>query len=179
MAVRRFLGVCLFVFVAPPVGARPEFPGIVQETLAPSSSETCPPPCALCHTSIAPDGNNAEQPFALNLQKFKEVLDLPVTEATLPEFLAHLETDPCPRTQDPSCSTTPCGVCNADGTGAPDIAELRKNENPNDSSEIICPKYGCNARVAPPARRSRSLDGALLIVALAGAGILARRRAVR
>jgi len=103
-------------------------------------------------------------------------LALPVTEETLPDFLAHMETDPCPRPQDPSCSTTPCGECDADGKGEPDIAELRKDENPNDASRIVCPKYGCDARVAPPPRRKRSLDGAALLVALAGAGTLARRR---
>jgi hypothetical protein len=175
MAVRRLLGVCVFVFVATPVGARPEFPGIVQETLARLSPEVCPPPCVLCHTSSAPNKENVEQPFAVNLQKFKQPLDLPVTEETLPDFLDHMETDPCPNTGDPACSTTPCGVCNADGTGEADIAELRKNENPNNSGNIVCPKYGCGARVASPPL-GRSLDGAALLVALAGAGVLARRR---
>jgi hypothetical protein len=166
----------MVVLVATPVGARPEFPGVVQETLGESSPETCPPPCAVCHTSVAPDRDNAEQPFAVSLQRFMEPLGIPrVTAETLPELLDHMEKDPCPRPQDPSCSITPCGVCDADGNGESDIAELRKDENPNNSTDIVCLKYGCGARVASPPR-GRSLDGTLLLVAFAAAGILARRR---
>jgi hypothetical protein len=162
------------VLLSRPVHAIPEFPGVVAETL-----DVCPPPCSLCHTGGTPSKDNVLTPFGLNVNKTFSEFTIPRTEENLPGVLASLETE-CENKDDIACQTTPCGPCNADGTGAPDIAELRAGQNPNNSGVLACPKYGCGARVAP-ARESRSLDGTFVLAVVGAAEALRRgfRRVAR
>jgi MYXO-CTERM domain-containing protein len=170
------LGVALVVAAFPStVSARPEFPGVVQETLG----LDCAPPCTVCHTSPAPDGTNAEQPFANNVLVWAATLMTPlITEENLPTILNALATQACANVDDPGCGlmgdvcTLPC---DANANGATDIADLEGAIDPNPGAkELACPKYGCGARIAPE-RPSRPLDGAATLVALGAAFVFARR----
>ena len=156
--------------------ALPEFPGIVQETLG----LTCVPPCTICHLMPTPQlGDSADQRFAANVRAMAG--NEGPNEQNLASILTRLETLPCPNMADPSCSSGTCTQCNADGVGEPDIAELKANENPNNSSTLPCVEYGCFARVAP-APPKRSLDGTAVLAALGTALVLVgrwRRRSSR
>ena len=174
--------VCGALVAASPALARPTFPGVVQTTFAKKSevseeaSSICPPPCMLCHTGT-PSQDNPETPFALNLIAAANALGVPKDDEHLPEILHHLETESCLRRADPSCATDPCDLCNGDGSGKPDIAELRDNQNPNDSSVLACPMYGCCASAALAGHLRRSHDGAAVLVAFAGVlAFVVRRR---
>jgi hypothetical protein len=159
--------------VSAPAHARPPFPGIVQETL----DLSCAPPCTLCHTSPSPVADNATQPFVTNLYYTRDAHSAehhPISESTLPNLLRLLETSPCAKMDDFACTTTPCGPCNADGTGEPDIAELRAGDNPNNSDELHCPKYGCGAHIAP-LRPGRPVDGSVALVTLGAVAVFVRR----
>jgi hypothetical protein len=90
------------------------------------------------------------------------------------DILATLEAVPCPSTEDPACATTPCTPCDADGDGTPDVTALRSSKNPNDGSALVCPKYGCGARIAPE-RPGRSLDGTAVLVAFGALVLVAKR----
>ena len=144
--VRVAFGLIVFgaLVAARQARARPTFPEVVQTTLSKKSevseeaSDICPPPCSLCHTGT-PTQDNPETRFALNLIEVANALGVPKTDEQLPELLHRLETDPCRREADPSCATDPCDLCDGDGDGKPDIAELRDNQNPNDSSLLACP----------------------------------------
>jgi MYXO-CTERM domain-containing protein len=162
------------VFLSRSVHAKPEFPGVVANEF-----DVCAPPCSLCHTGGTPSEDNVLTPFGLNVNKTFSEFTIPKTEENLRVVLASIETE-CENDDDIACQTTPCGPCNADGTGAPDIAELRKDQNPNNSGMLACPEYGCGARVAP-ARESRSLDGAFALAVVGAAEALRRgfRRVAR
>jgi MYXO-CTERM domain-containing protein len=154
-----------------PADARPLFPGILIDELG----LTCTPQCSLCHTSPSPGTENAEQWFALNL---KAVVSGPVTVENLPGALKALENEPCRRDDDPGCMPDAMGnctaVCDADGTGEPDIKELRVNTNPNNSDVMHCPQYGCGAHVAP-VNPKRPIDGTAALAALGAVAVLVRR----
>jgi hypothetical protein len=160
----------VLLLVSSPARALPPFPGIVQETL----DLACAPQCTLCHTSASPNLDNATQPFGLNVQSIMGS----VTEAQLPAVLKALETQPCLRPEDPACANVVapamCGVCNGDGEGAGDIDEIRADLNPNNASDLACPRYGCGAHIAP-LRATRSLDGTAALLALGVAAALVRR----
>lgn len=156
------------VFLSTSAHGKPEFPGVVAEKL-----EVCAPQCSLCHTGGTPTKDNVLTPFGINVVKTANKLAIDKTEETLPVILAALEAGPCAKTDDIACQTDPCGPCNADRTGDPDIAELRADQNPNNSGVLACPEYGCGARVAP-ARESRSLDGAFVLAVLGAAEALRR-----
>lgn len=157
--------------------ARPEFPGIVQTTLKPDLE--CAPTCTICHTSPNPvDSTTATQLFVTNLS----LAGPGISEETLPEMLIALELNVCNNPEDRSCMGGVCTKpCDADGDGMGDIEELRNGRNPNNSSTMPCPEYGCFARVAPaPSKRSR--DGTAVLAALGAALVLAgrwRRRSTR
>jgi hypothetical protein len=158
---------------AGPAAALPEFPGIVFDTLKLS----CVPPCTICHLMPVPEpGASAEQPFADNLRAMAETEGPGVqpNEQNLAGILTKLRTQPCPNTMDRSCASMPCGPCNADGQGEPDILEIEGNQNPNNSSALPCVEYGCFARVAPKPPR-RTLDGTAALAALGVAIVLAGR----
>jgi MYXO-CTERM domain-containing protein len=164
--------VCALVFVVSTASARPEYAAAVGTEL-----DICTPPCTLCHAGT-PNRDNPVQPFVLNLIELARVYKTGgVNDSTLPRLLELMETESCERKQDPSCATDPCGVCNGDGSGEPDVEELRNSENPNDSGSFVCPEYGCGASVAP-AREPRSHEGAFGFVALAwiAAFFVQRRR---
>lgn len=159
-----------------PAWAKPDFPGIVFDTL----EVDCVPPCLICHTTPQPtDGLTATQPFVINVVAASGG---GVTEATLGKALLTLKTQTCPNTDDLSCTGGMCtGPCDADGDGMPDIQELENARNPNNSSTLPCPQYGCFARVAPTPPR-RTLDGTAALAALGVAVVLAgrwRRRSTR
>ncbi|HEX6764775.1 MAG TPA: hypothetical protein VF103_04840 [Polyangiaceae bacterium] len=158
--------------VSTPAYAKPPFPGIVKEKL----DLGCAPPCTLCHTSPSPNASNAEQPFVNDLYAWAKVPepDLVISESTLPGLLKQLETGECPPDAASACTTTPCGPCDADGTGGPDITELRAGDNPNNSDELHCPKYGCGAHIAP-LRPTRPIDGSAALATLGTVAVLVRR----
>jgi hypothetical protein len=159
--------------ISTPAHARPTFPGIVQETL----DLGCAPPCTLCHTSSSPVADNATQPFVTNLYFTRDAHTTehhPITESTLPDLLKLLEMPPCAKMDDFACSTMPCGPCNADGQGEPDIAELRAGDNPNNAGELPCPKYGCGAHIAP-FRSERPVDGSVALLMLGAVAVFVRR----
>ncbi|HEX6277130.1 MAG TPA: hypothetical protein VFZ53_29015 [Polyangiaceae bacterium] len=160
------------ICVASTARARPEFAAAVGTDLG-----ICTPPCTLCHTGT-PNKDNVERPFVLNLIDFADRFDLPgVRVSTIPKLLELMETVPCGRAEDPACATDPCDFCNSDGSRAPDVAELREQQDPNSSGSFVCPEYGCGARVAP-VRDERLHDAALAGIALAlAAAMVARRRA--
>lgn len=168
------LALVALVGVSAPALARPPFPGIVQDTL----DLTCAPPCQLCHTSPSPNGSNADQPFVNNLILLGQAQapQVAVSESTLPALLKQLETAPCQNPRDPACAgMMPCtAVCNADGSGDPDITELRAGDNPNNTDILHCPRYGCGAHVAPTSRK-RPIDGSSLLVAFGAVAVLVRR----
>jgi MYXO-CTERM domain-containing protein len=172
----RALGMALVVAAFPSTAsARPEFPGVVQETLG----LDCAPPCTVCHTSPAPDGTNANQPFATNVQLWGAALNTPLlSEDNLPNVLNAQATQPCANEGDLGCA--PMGgvctlPCDANANGATDIADLEAAIDPNPGAkELACPKYGCGARIAPE-RPSRPIDGAATLVALGAAFVFARR----
>jgi hypothetical protein len=173
--VRRLGGFlfCAVVFVAGRASARPEYAASVGAEL-----DICTPPCTLCHSGT-PNQDNPEKPFVLNLIEFASRFALPgVSDSTMPRLLELMETEPCVRAADPSCATNPCLLCNGDGTGKPDVEELRKGSDPNSSGSFACPEYGCGARVAP-VREERLHDGALgsFVLAVAAAMVARRRRA--
>ena len=173
--------------VSSPALARPEFPGIVfDELIRTSNSEkaapNCTPTCSLCHTSPSPDSGNASQPIANGLLSFPRST-MPgggtypdvITVDNLPLFLDALENQQCPVTAE-ACAMDPtmCGPCNSDGEGAADIAELRRDQDPNGPGALACPKYGCGARIAPE-RSNRPLDGTAALAALSAAIVFVRR----
>ena len=151
--------------------ARPEFPGIVQTTLKPDL--LCPPTCTICHTTPNPvDETTATQLFVNNLSLAGPA---GITEESLPDVLLALEQQVCTNPEDRSCPGGMCTKpCDADGDGMGDVEEIRNGRNPNNSTTMPCPEYGCFARVAPtPAKRS--LDGTAVLAALGAALVLAGR----
>lgn len=150
--------------------AYPEFPEIVDETLG----LTCVPPCTICHLMPTPQlGDSAAQPFADNVRAAAPMGG--PTIANLAAILGRLNMAPCPNATDKSCSNGMCsGVCNADGSGAGDIAELQANQNPNNAGTLPCVEYGCGARIAPE-RGTRPIDGTAALFALGAALVLVRR----
>ncbi|HEX6276867.1 MAG TPA: hypothetical protein VFZ53_27695 [Polyangiaceae bacterium] len=166
-------GLALAAFPAP-ASARPEFPGVVQETLA----LDCAPPCTVCHTSAAPEGINAEQPFVVNLQAWVPTLETRAfNEDTLPTLLTLNRDEICRNESDLGCvadgmCTRPC---DANGNNVSDIEDLIAQTDPNPGAKLLaCPKYGCGAHLAPE-RPLRPIDGAASLLALGAACLLVRR----
>jgi hypothetical protein len=154
--------------------AKSEFPGIVTDTL----KLGCVPTCLICHTTPSPvDESTATQPFANSLYAARDARGGgQINEETLGALLLSLKSPAvCPNTADPSCAGGMCTKpCDADGDGMDDIQELEKARNPNNSSTLACPEYGCFARVAPK-NPSRPVNGTALLVALGVVGMLVRR----
>jgi hypothetical protein len=140
--------ICL---IATSARAHPEYPGEVQT----ATGAECPPPCVVCHQ--LPTGGKNWNPFGLRVFPYS------AAQRPWPQILAEL------RKVD----------IDSDLDGRLDIFELEHGTNPfqtgNDS--IVCPRYGCGARVAPslpsrPLLRISLLGGVVL-------ALLARRRRQR
>ena len=134
--------------------ASPEFPGEIQGLLG----MDCPPSCGICH--IDPDGGGDLTIFGGRM-KITGGLVAGDTSTVWPA-LATIE------------MARP--IIDSDGDGLGDIVELRANLNPmingnEKPDEIVCPKYGCGARVAT----QKPLDGSALLFAVAVAGYLGLR----
>jgi hypothetical protein len=173
--VRGVVAGLALVVLPVPAAAKPEFPGIVQETLA----LDCAPPCTICHSSAAPEGINADQPFVVNLQTWLSTLgDRLFDEATLPTLLELNRDEVCLNMSDAGCVAdggTCTRPCDANANGKSDIDDLIAAIDPNPGAkELACPKYGCGARIAPE-RPRRPVDGAASLVALGAACLLVRR----
>jgi hypothetical protein len=181
----------IFLTVSSPALARPDFPGIIVDELNRTEGPdkpgiTCTPTCSLCHTSPSPDSGNAATKMANTLLLFRGQVRPPFDDPndkypddieveTLPVFLDALENDPCPNMSDAACvDPMMCLACNSDGEGAADIAELRRDQDPNGPGALACPKYGCGARIAPE-RSNRPLDGTAALAALSAAIVFVRR----
>jgi hypothetical protein len=171
---RAVVGAFALVAIPGPAAARPEFPGVVQDTLA----LDCAPPCTICHSGAVPEGLNADQPFVLNLQAWQATLDPPVfTEDTLPTLLALDRDQVCVNEVDRGCvadgmCTRPC---DANANDKSDIEDLIAAIDPNPGAKVLaCPKYGCGAHLAPE-RPLRPIDGAASLVALGAVCLLVRR----
>ena len=165
-------GALALLFAATNAGARPEYPGAVQDAFEPPLA--CPPPCTLCHTSPAGGEVNATQPFAVNLSGVLGGLSVP----TMKQSIAGLRTLPCRRMSDPACAPDPmaCRPCDADGDGTIDVEELENDTNPNPNGpDLRCPHYGCGASRIAPARPSRPIDGTAALAALGTLVVLAGR----
>jgi hypothetical protein len=178
----------LLLAVATPARAFPEAPGIIVDELSrtagPGKDATgCTPTCSMCHTSPSPDRSNAGTLMATNLLAFRMkerpgggTYPTSIERTNFATFIQALENDPCKNPDDIACSMDPmnCGFCDGDADGTPDIAELRKDQDPNGSGKLACPQYGCGAHIAPE-RRSRPLDGTAVLAALSAAVVLVRR----
>lgn len=162
--------------------ASPSFPGAIIEHLSETGdSPACPPTCLLCHTS--PSGGKAtvrDSGFTQNLRDQSSVAynargkkpPLPLTagdDSTVGPALDALEKL--------DCYSAMGAVCDSDGDGVPDVAELRAGTNPDGLGGLVdCPLYGCGAKasIAPSPRAPHELDGALLFAAV-GIIVVARR----
>jgi len=160
--------------------ASPTFPGaIIDHLTATGASPACPPTCLLCHTSAAGGVVTVrDMGFTQNLRDQSSVA-----------YNMRGKTPPRPLTQrDDStvgpaldalekldCASMPGAVCDSDGDGVPDVAELRAGTNPDGPGGLVdCPQYGCGAKIAPSPRAPREVDGALLFAAV-GLLVVARR----
>ena len=127
----RALVAITFLTAASSAWARPEFPGVIQETL-----EGCPPPCTICHTSASPNGNNVGQPFYNNL--FELAKPGGITEANLPSLLALEASSNCVNEMDAGCIADGGCMrpCDANNNGKSDIEDLEAEIDPNPGAEI-------------------------------------------
>jgi MYXO-CTERM domain-containing protein len=149
----RFLAVlwALAVYLVVASGrARLEYPGEVQAV----TGTDCPPPCVTCH--VLPEGGPNWNDFG------RRVISKGPGERSWPAILAALK--------NPDVDT--------DGDGRLDISEVERGTNParidSPNDVVICPLYGCGARIAPGAP-SRPL-AAIAILAGVALALLARRR---
>lgn len=186
------LGSVLFATsVAVPAWARQVYPGFIQKELR----MQCAPSCLLCHTCMEgglgcmkpsdmtdaglPDlgGNRGQGEFFANLLHVNYGSDgkphWPADETMLRAYLTSLEKKPC------SANTT--SPCDSDGDLTLDVAELRRDSDPDvpDKAGDACylPKYGCGANVAPLPSAAETSARAAGVLALFGCAlVLARRR---
>lgn len=130
--------------------ARTEYAEAVQAV----TGTDCPPPCVTCH--ILPEGGPNWNDFG------RRVISQGPGEQPWPAILAALK--------NPDVDT--------DGDGRLDITEVERGTNParvdSPNDVVICPLYGCGARIAPSAP-SGPLAAILLLAGVALA-LLARRR---
>src|SRR5690349_7929366 len=108
--------------VAVPGQARPEYPGEVQAV----TGTECPPSCLVCHKLI--EGGKNWNAFGLRVFPYSS------NQRPWPEIFAALK--------NPDVDT--------DGDGRLDISELEAGTNPAQAGNdvIVCPKYGCGARIS-------------------------------
>jgi hypothetical protein len=154
------------------------FPGVIVDTYGiKTGGLLCPPPCVICHTTPAGGLDTANMPFAINLQKITggDHRD----PALLPGFLETMEHDPCWNTEDPGCKAGAdgncTGVCDANGNGKGDIAELKTGRNPNNGNKLFCVTYGCGGARVAPKLEGRGVDGTFALAMLGVLVGLARR----
>jgi hypothetical protein len=140
--------------VAAPGHARPEYPGEVQA----ATGTECPPPCLMCHKLV--EGGKNWNAFGLRVYPWS------LAHKPWPEILAGLK--------NPDVDT--------DGDGRLDISEVEAGTNPAQAGNdvIVCPKYGCGARISA-GESSHPLGAVLALAAVFALGYLRRghRRAAR
>src|SRR5262245_40661113 len=122
------------LFAAPRTAhALETFPGIIQKKY--EKTLDCPPPCTICHTSPSGGSDTAVQPFVINRLMWGSL-----AESTLPAILDAVDTKPCMNTEDPGCKPGMdgmcTGMCDADGNGTADVAQLKSGTNPNTGEKL-------------------------------------------
>ncbi len=113
----------------------------------------CPPPCVVCH--VLPTGGKNWNAFGLRVVPYS------LNQRPWPEIFDEL------RKAD----------VDSDGDGRLDIVEIEHGTNPSraDDDTIICPRYGCGARIAPAAL-SPPLPGMSLLAGMALLMLASRRQ---
>jgi hypothetical protein len=149
------------------------FPGAVQDYLQKTGSEVdCPVPCTLCHyTPSGGKGTAREEGFTFNLRNTKSFMG--ADPNGMVQALALLE-------RNLACPLAPGAVCDSDGDGMTDVAELRASRDPDGRRDFDdCLKYGCGASLAPSAPERTELAPLWLVAALGGVALLRRARRMR
>lgn len=161
------------------------FPGAIQDYLmSTGDAPPCAPTCTLCHASPSggvetvrsagfTDNLRGQSAVAFNMRNRMPPGALTALDpSTVGPALKALETL--------DCASAPGKVCDSDGDGMPDVAELRAGRNPDGPGDLgECPQYGCGASSEKasivPSSRSREVPGAWLVAAV-GLLVVARRR---
>jgi hypothetical protein len=156
--------------------ASKSFPGELKDALG----LECAPMCTLCHVDEAGGRGRVDKRFGLAMMETGGLEALhPELIAPALEKLEKLANDEfCYRDIPKYDPNAELGPCDSDADGIGDVEELRQGRNPNVFGEgVLCPRYGCGARIEP--RGSIDWSGVAGAASVALALMLGARRARR